>query len=367
MKNKERGITLIALVITIVILIILAGVAINLTLGDNGIFKKATTAREDYGIAAAKEKIELKIAELQAEKKGKATLEELVEYLKDDPNIDYTVSLTEITASLTSDIIVEDAEEIYVVYNKYQFKIKKNLEVQYISRVEIDTTTSTIINNFELNITNANGEYLTIDASSATTNNGSEIKEYRYIVNEEEKAVTTQKQCTINKLELSTEYKIKVIAVDENDKIKESTIKKFTTSNKQYLYNNGDKCENMTGGYTTGATSGATITYNTDNIQISTTGYYYAFSVTNNKIDLTKYQKLCTISTTNTNTWSVRLGANKGDTGTYMYTIGQIGERIYKEIDISTINQSLYLKLGKNNASAGTINYYQIWLEKSEN
>ena len=39
--NRQKGITLIALIITIVILIILAGVAINLTVGENGIFSKA--------------------------------------------------------------------------------------------------------------------------------------------------------------------------------------------------------------------------------------------------------------------------------------------------------------------------------------
>ena len=42
--NKEKGVTLIALVVTIVILIILAAVSINMVLGDQGIFKKAQTA-----------------------------------------------------------------------------------------------------------------------------------------------------------------------------------------------------------------------------------------------------------------------------------------------------------------------------------
>ena len=47
MKNRN-GITLIALIITIVILIILAGVAINLAVGENGIFNKAKFAKEKY-------------------------------------------------------------------------------------------------------------------------------------------------------------------------------------------------------------------------------------------------------------------------------------------------------------------------------
>ena len=76
MKNiikKQSGITLIALVITIVVLIILAGVAINLTLSQNGIFNKATQAREKYSAAEAKERLEQEILNIQIEavKEGK--------------------------------------------------------------------------------------------------------------------------------------------------------------------------------------------------------------------------------------------------------------------------------------------------------
>ena len=65
--NRQRGITLISLVITIVVLIILAGVAINLTLGENGIFKKAQEAKKMQTIATAKEQIGLEILEAQIE------------------------------------------------------------------------------------------------------------------------------------------------------------------------------------------------------------------------------------------------------------------------------------------------------------
>ena len=49
--NGRKGITLIALVITIVVLIILASVAINLSLGENGLFTRAKTAKEEYSNA----------------------------------------------------------------------------------------------------------------------------------------------------------------------------------------------------------------------------------------------------------------------------------------------------------------------------
>ena len=65
--KRERGITLIALVITIVILIILAGVLINLTLGDNGLFTRAMLAKEKYEYSAAKEILDIKLIEIEAD------------------------------------------------------------------------------------------------------------------------------------------------------------------------------------------------------------------------------------------------------------------------------------------------------------
>ena len=45
MFKKENGITLVALVVTIVVLLILADVSISLVLGNNGIIKKAKDAK----------------------------------------------------------------------------------------------------------------------------------------------------------------------------------------------------------------------------------------------------------------------------------------------------------------------------------
>ncbi len=47
-KTNSKGITLIALIITIIVLLILAGVTINLTLGENGIFRTAEMAGKNY-------------------------------------------------------------------------------------------------------------------------------------------------------------------------------------------------------------------------------------------------------------------------------------------------------------------------------
>lgn len=55
MFKKEKGITLVALVVTIVVLLILAGVSITMVLGQNGIVKKAQDAKTNYTAAAADE------------------------------------------------------------------------------------------------------------------------------------------------------------------------------------------------------------------------------------------------------------------------------------------------------------------------
>ena len=66
MKNN-KGITLVALVVTIVVLLILAGVSINLVLGNNGIITKAKEAAEKTAAAQEKEMIERNLLEQELE------------------------------------------------------------------------------------------------------------------------------------------------------------------------------------------------------------------------------------------------------------------------------------------------------------
>ena len=62
-KNLNFGITLIALIITIIILLILAGVTLSMVMGDSGIFSKANNASEQTKIANAKEIIRTAVLE----------------------------------------------------------------------------------------------------------------------------------------------------------------------------------------------------------------------------------------------------------------------------------------------------------------
>lgn len=57
--RKEKGITLVALIVTIIVLIILAGVSINLVLSQNGIIGKAIQGKQDYEQATKNEEEQL--------------------------------------------------------------------------------------------------------------------------------------------------------------------------------------------------------------------------------------------------------------------------------------------------------------------
>lgn len=77
--KKEKGITLVALVITIIVLLILAGVSIATLSGENGILTKAGEAKIVNAEKSAKEAVELILNEWQIEKyTGSQTLEQFL-------------------------------------------------------------------------------------------------------------------------------------------------------------------------------------------------------------------------------------------------------------------------------------------------
>ena len=86
LKNK-KGITLIALVVTVVVLIILAGVSINAVLGDNGIIKKANQAASVTKEAEVKEAINRTILEFYLTNDYE-TLEDFLKAKAEDGSID---------------------------------------------------------------------------------------------------------------------------------------------------------------------------------------------------------------------------------------------------------------------------------------
>ncbi|MBR3133009.1 MAG: hypothetical protein IKG42_02900 [Clostridia bacterium] len=67
MFKNQKGITLVALVITIIVLLILAGVTIAMVVGDNGILTRSNQAKFENRAAEIKEKVEISVADLAAD------------------------------------------------------------------------------------------------------------------------------------------------------------------------------------------------------------------------------------------------------------------------------------------------------------
>ena len=63
MLKADKGITLVALIITIIVLLILAGVSISMVLTDNGLINKAQKSVDTYENKAVKENEMLKTIE----------------------------------------------------------------------------------------------------------------------------------------------------------------------------------------------------------------------------------------------------------------------------------------------------------------
>ena len=86
MKNN-KGITMISLVVTIIILIILAGVSLNLVLGENGIITMSKQAKEKTEQAKLNEEIALNELYMQIEAEGgdgsNIYIEKLAEFKKE--------------------------------------------------------------------------------------------------------------------------------------------------------------------------------------------------------------------------------------------------------------------------------------------
>ena len=90
MKKDVKGITLIALVITIIVLLILAAVSIAMLTGENGLLQKATKAKEENKLAQAKEQINLMLQEYRIERDtgSNKSFENFLQEKKNDKKID---------------------------------------------------------------------------------------------------------------------------------------------------------------------------------------------------------------------------------------------------------------------------------------
>lgn len=125
--NKNKGITLLALVITMIVLLMLAGVTLEIVIGSNGIIEKAEKTISENDKKNAKEDIELVISEFAKEYYLKDTKENLFDYLakKLPPSKDYeTLNKAKLSVDANGDVTYSKDN------NTYMFSVDKNGKVQ---------------------------------------------------------------------------------------------------------------------------------------------------------------------------------------------------------------------------------------------
>ena len=132
LKNTNKGITLIALVITIIVLLILAGVALAALTGDSGILSNAESAKRQTQKANAKEQVQLAIQGALTditEGVGKVTYGKLVKELQNIVEGTYSVE--------------ETGEGTWTVtVNGYKFQVTENGSIQEISGISLSQVTA---------------------------------------------------------------------------------------------------------------------------------------------------------------------------------------------------------------------------------
>ena len=128
MKKQERGITLIALVVTIVVLLILAGVSISMLTGDNGIITQAQEAKNKNNHATVSENLKFKILDKYAEDKMMPADEELLAFLRENGYIDdnNVVNVEATTGEKLSTGNGNDNNDIYYIKEGNLYYINKN-------------------------------------------------------------------------------------------------------------------------------------------------------------------------------------------------------------------------------------------------
>ena len=146
LKGNTRGITLIALVITIIVTLILAGITINALTGENGIITKATDAKEKTAKTNALEKINLAI--LSAMTKGNGDI--------DNATLREELEKEGLTIKTEGDTLPWE-----VVYDKYIFTIDENYGVEEVNGISLSKK--------EIKLISGENETITATLTEGTT------------------------------------------------------------------------------------------------------------------------------------------------------------------------------------------------------
>lgn len=265
-KENNKAITLIALVITIILLIILAGISLNLIFGQEGIIQRAKEQKEIQIKAEILQELELAKGQVMVDGNGYTNLEKYLQYIETHGLNSYELTkkeeINEVTYRLTIDgkyLYTATQIENNVIINEIG-NIEK-LRPQILSFSVIDTTTSSI--KVEI-ISKGSEKYQFYIKKSSESDYGNAIQEIEEtnIESSNSQIKTYQYENLIH----GETYDIKVIAensidVDEKE-ILETTLEMIPIP--KITIEEPDKWTNETKKITIRETDGYTIRYTTN-------------------------------------------------------------------------------------------------------
>lgn len=119
--KKSNGITLIALVITIIVLIILAGISIRALTVDNGTIGEAKEAKKGVEQKGVEEQVDIAILQVKQENKN-PVLQDIIDKLIKHDIIDEDSQVNKETGDITTNLgyVVKDRLNEYLMISKYQ-------------------------------------------------------------------------------------------------------------------------------------------------------------------------------------------------------------------------------------------------------
>ena len=285
-NNKQNGITLIALVIIILVLIILAGVVIAFTMGKNGIFIASKNAKKKYQTSEVQEQLEMAIANEQLGNLDKFTLADLKDLKIDNAQVTL--------GGLYRNAVVKKGSETY------NFLIDKTLKVTYQKNTNSGGTgtsapnESELIQDFDITI-EENGTYIKAQVNNVQEKEAAGVRGYIYMLDNNIINIQSENTYLYTNLDMNREYNITVKLIDSKGNLKEKSTK-VNTSDKMYIYKDGNEYTDITGGWTLVTAGGGTGSKQADYLYLYspvvlatyTTEYYK----TAKTIDTSKYKAM---------------------------------------------------------------------------
>ena len=222
---------MIALVVTIIVLLILAAVAINLTIGENGIFTRAQDATKQWDKASVEEDLGIVLAEYPMYKLQGGT----------DSLEDYLLSKGADSATNNGDGTIEveykgyvftiDEDSLEIISSEELGGVKPEIEIskQLSSDQKTVTITVTVTNNIgtvdsiELTVPNGNKIEGNLNGKTATfivNNNGEYTAKVKATTDGKQRSTSGKIEVTEIVVEFSTKFgRIEVIWIDQGNKV----------------------------------------------------------------------------------------------------------------------------------------------------